>query len=157
MNSISQQDEHWMRVALVQARQAWDQDEVPVGAVVVSGYELLATAFNRSICDKDPTAHAEIVALRLASQKRQNYRLPGTTLYVTVEPCTMCVGAMIHARIDRLVFGAPEPRAGAVISRHQLLDDTGYNHQVQYLAGVSGEDCADLMCRFFKLKRERTT
>jgi len=155
MSAISQQDEHWMRIALEQARKAWSQDEVPVGAVVVSGDELLSAAYNRPICDQDPTAHAEIVALRQASQNRQNYRLPGTTLYVTIEPCTMCVGAMIHARIDRLVFGALEPRAGAVVSRHRLLDDTSYNHQVQYVAGALEEECAELMSQFFKSKRDR--
>ena len=108
--------EHWMREALSLAEQAGDADEVPVGAVIVQDGDVIGRGINQPIRTCDPTAHAEIVAIRSASQFCSNYRLPGTTLYVTIEPCTMCLGAMVHARVDRLIFGATEPRAGAVVS-----------------------------------------
>jgi tRNA(adenine34) deaminase len=128
---------------------------VPVGAVLVRGDEVLAEGFNCPIGSHDPTAHAEIVVLREAAKKIGNYRLPGTTLYVTIEPCAMCVGAMIHARVERVVFGAPEPRAGAVVSSQRLLDATHFNHRVVYEGGVLADDCSAIMQQFFRAKRQR--
>ncbi len=145
--------ERWMRQALALARQAADAGEVPVGAIVVQADEVIGCGFNQPIRSCDPTSHAEIVALRSASQFRKNYRLPGTTLYVTIEPCTMCLGAMIHARVDWLVFGASEPRAGAVVSVASVLDTARYNHQLSFLQGVLAEDCSVLLQDFFKQRR----
>lgn len=151
--SSDERDRHWMRQALAQAALAAQQGEVPVGAVLVADNRLIGAGFNTPIANHDTSAHAEIQALRQASQFRENYRLPGTTLYVTIEPCTMCVGALIHARIKRLVFGAREPRAGAVLSQLQLLDVESYNHQISYSEGVLVEECAVLMRDFFKARR----
>ncbi len=149
-------DEHWMRQALTLAQQAAEMGEVPVGAVLVSAQgELLAGGCNQPIAAHDPTAHAEIVALRAAAQQLQNYRLPGSTLYVTIEPCTMCVGAMIHARVTRVVFGAPEPRFGALVSQRRLLDEGVFNHAMQHEGGVLASECATLMRYFFRQRREQ--
>ncbi len=142
-----------MREALLLARQAGEAEEVPVGAIVVRGGEVLGRGANQPIRTCDATAHAEIVAIRSASQFCENYRLPDTTLYVTIEPCTMCLGAMIHARIGRLVFGAPEPRAGAVVSQASLLAADHYNHQLPFTEGVLAEECSELMRNFFKQRR----
>lgn len=150
---IKEQDEAWMAIALEQAALAAAKGEVPVGAVLVEGGELLATAHNAPISENDPSAHAEILALRRGSQFKQNYRLPGTTLYVTIEPCTMCVGAIVHARVKRLVFGALEPRAGAVQSQFNLLDTPGYNHQVEYVGGVLADECGQQLQEFFRSRR----
>lgn len=147
-------DERWMRLALEQAEIAARQQEVPVGAVLVAKNELLAAAHNQPIVTRDATAHAEIQAIRQASQIKSNYRLPGTTLYVTIEPCTMCVGALVHARIDRVVFGAREPRAGALVSRFSLLDGDNYNHRVSYAEGILAEQCGQLMEEFFTARRK---
>ncbi len=146
-------DRYWMQQALAQAEIAAMHNEVPVGAVLVENRQLIAAAYNSPIANHDTSAHAEIQALRQASQFKANYRLPGTTLYVTIEPCTMCVGALIHARVERLVFGAREPRAGAVVSRLQLLNEQGYNHRISYTEGILAEDCAGLMQRFFQARR----
>lgn len=146
-------DEHWMQLALEQAQLAANHGEVPVGAVLVKDGELIASGFNQPISSCDPSAHAEIVCVRAAAKKLSNYRLPGTTLYVTIEPCTMCVGALIHARIERLVFGAPEPRAGAVVSAAQLLEGTQFNHRIVAEGGVLADQCATLMQKFFREKR----
>ncbi|GJM12282.1 MAG: tRNA-specific adenosine deaminase [Pseudohongiella sp.] len=146
--------ERWMREALLLAQQAGDADEVPVGAVVVREGEIIGRGFNQPIRTYDATAHAEIVAIRSASQFCNNYRLPGTTLYVTIEPCTMCLGAMIHARIGTLVFGAAEPRAGAVVSQASLIDAQHFNHKISYVQGVLADDCAALMQAFFKSRRQ---
>ena len=145
--------ERWMTLALKQAEAAAQAGEVPVGAVLIAEGEVLAEAHNRSISAQDPTAHAEILALRAAAISRQNYRLPRTTLYVTIEPCMMCVGALIHARIDQLVFGAREPRSGAVISQQNLLDSTSLNHKVRYREGVLAEECGNIMQVFFQSRR----
>ena len=142
-----------MRLALELARKAQALDEVPVGAVLVSGGEVIGRGHNRSVSGNDPTAHAEIEALRQAARKAGNYRLPGATLYVTIEPCAMCVGAMIHARIARLVFGAREPRAGAVLSRESLADKTWLNHRIEVAEGVLAEECGALLTEFFARKR----
>lgn len=148
-------DENWMRQALVLADAAAAHGEVPVGAVLVSAQgELLGTGFNHPIASHDPTAHAEIVALRAAARAQQNYRLPGSTLYVTIEPCTMCVGAMIHARVARVVFGAPEPRFGALVSQRRLLEEGGFNHMMQMEGGVLALECGALMRDFFKARRD---
>ena len=146
-------DVRFMQVALGLAREAQALDEVPVGAVIVSDGKVIGQGHNRPVKAKDPTAHAEIEALRQAAYKAGNYRLPGATLYVTIEPCAMCVGAMIHARIGRLVFGAREPRAGAVMSRESLAQKTWLNHRIEVIEGVLAEDCGALLTDFFSRKR----
>jgi tRNA(adenine34) deaminase len=148
--------EYWMLAALEQAEIAASNNEVPIGAVLVDveSDESIGNGFNQPICANDPTAHAEIVALRSASQFKQNYRLPGTILYVTIEPCTMCIGALIHARVELLVFGAREPRAGAVVSQQALLNETYYNHRIDHIEGVLAGRCSELVQQFFKLKRQ---
>jgi len=148
-------DEEWMRLALQQAEQAALHQEVPVGAVLVDQDHCIAQSHNQPICQHDPSAHAEIQTLRLAGQQRQNYRLPDTTLYVTLEPCLMCVGALLHARIQRLVFGAYEPKTGAVQSIWQLLDDPAHFHQIDYQGGVLEEDCRQQLQAFFKSRRQQ--
>lgn len=148
-------DDHWMRQALALAQQGSAVDEVPVGALLVRGDAVIGEGWNRPITSHDPTAHAEIVALRQAALGQNNYRLPDTTLYVTLEPCTMCVGAMIHARIGRLVFGAREPRAGAVCSHFRLLDAEGiYNHRIAWEEGVLASECSQLLTAFFQRRRQ---
>ncbi|HEY5739669.1 MAG TPA: tRNA adenosine(34) deaminase TadA, partial [Gammaproteobacteria bacterium] len=134
-----------MRRALEQARKAAALGEVPVGAVLVgeSG-ELIAEGHNQPIAAHDPSAHAEIVVLRAAAQQLGNYRLPGTTLYVTIEPCVMCVGALVHARVQRLVYGAVEPRTGAIASAHRLFDSGEFNHRPRIDAGILADECARL-------------
>jgi len=143
-----------MLQALEQAHKAASCDEVPVGAVVVdkSG-ELLARGYNQPISTLDPTAHAEIVVIREAAKRLQNYRLVDTTLYVTLEPCAMCVGALVQARVGRIVFGALEPKTGAIRSAHQLFDSTQFNHSPKISGGVLEAECSDLMSQFFQLKR----
>lgn len=147
-------DEAFMRQALVLADTAAEQDEVPVGALVVLDGEIIGRGFNSPIMDNDASAHAEINALRDASIKLSNYRLPECTLYVTLEPCTMCIGAMIHARIGRLVFGAKEPRAGAVESQLLLLDQNFFNHHIEWCGGVLASESSDKLKQFFKAKRK---
>jgi len=146
-------DEKWMREALAAAGEAGRQGEVPVGAVAVLGGELIARAWNRPIAANDPTAHAEILALRAAAQRQGNYRLPGLTLYVTLEPCLMCVGAMLHARVSRLVFGAADPKSGAVHSVWQLAEDERHNHKMAVTGGILAEECGLLLRQFFHAKR----
>ena len=146
-------DEQWMRRALTLAEQAARHEEVPVGAVLVRGEELLGEGWNQVISAADPTAHAEIVALRAAAAQAGNYRLPGTTLYVTLEPCTMCAGAMVHARVERLVFAAREPRAGAICSNCETLDAGYYNHRVQWEEGPLADESAALLQSFFRARR----
>lgn len=143
-----------MRRALALADRAEQAGEVPVGAVIVRDGAVLGEGYNQPISSNDPTGHAEIVALRAAAQAVCNYRLPGAVLYVTLEPCTMCIGAMIHARIARVVFGAPEPRAGAVISQLQLADADHYNHRMAYTQGVLAEQSADKLRQFFRARRK---
>ena len=144
-----------MHAALTEARKAMDADEVPIGAVVALGDEIVAAAFNQPISTVDPTAHAEIQALRAAALKVGNYRLTGATLCVTVEPCAMCVGAMVHARVGTLVYGAPEPKTGAVRSTMTLVDDPSWNHRVTVVAGIMADECRELLQQFFKEKRSR--
>jgi tRNA(adenine34) deaminase len=147
-------DEKWMRLALAVATKAGEAGEIPVGAVAVAGGEMLAVAGNCPITAHDPTAHAEIVALRQAAARLGNYRLPGLTLYATLEPCLMCVGAMIHARIGRLVFGALDPKTGAVQSRWRLAEESWHNHKIDITGGVLAEDCGALLRQFFRAKRQ---
>ena len=149
------QDTAWMRLAIEQAHQAESLGEVPVGAVLVIDGALIAAAFNAPISGCDPSAHAEIAVLRKAAELRKNYRLPFSTLYVTIEPCTMCMGAMIHSRVQRVVFGAREPRAGAVVSQLQLAGQSFYNHQIEVTEGVLADDCGALVSTFFRAKRKR--
>lgn len=142
-----------MREALVLARQAGGEGEVPIGAVAVVDGALVGRGRNRPIATVDPTAHAEIEALRMAGRALGNYRLPGCVLYVTVEPCAMCAGALVHARVARLVYGTVEPKSGAVVSTNRLLESPGLNHRVEVTAGVLAADCAKLLVEFFAAKR----
>ena len=142
-----------MREALQLAREAERRGEVPVGAVVVANGEIVGRGCNQPITTNDPTAHAEIVALREAARRIGNYRLTGAALYVTIEPCQMCVGAMIHARIARVVYGAPEPKAGAIESAMRAHEHPSLNHRMTAEGGVLGEECAAVMRAFFASRR----
>ena len=145
-----------MRLALEEARRAAEAGEVPVGAVVVLEGRVIAAGHNQPIGSQDPTAHAEIVAMRAASRAMGNYRLTGSTLYVTVEPCLMCVGAMVHARIAELVFGAPEPKAGAVISTQRAHEHAALNHRLNVTGGLLADECGALLKEFFSKRRAGT-
>ncbi|NYT77363.1 tRNA adenosine(34) deaminase TadA [Alcaligenaceae bacterium] len=152
---FSQFDEEAMRMALAQARLARDAGEVPVGAVVVDGSgNVLGHGFNRTISGHDPTAHAEIVALRQAAVVMQNYRLPDASLYVTLEPCVMCMGAMLHARLRRIVYGATDPKTGACGSVLTLQSQPQLNHQTQVVGGLLAAECGDLLRQFFRERRQ---
>lgn len=144
-----------MRLALSQAQHAWDLGEVPVGAVVVKDGEVIATGFNQPIGKHDPTAHAEIMALRAAAEKLGNYRLPGCELYVTLEPCIMCAGAMMHARLARVVYGAADPKTGAAGSVVNLFAQEQLNHHTELVGGVMADACGQLLKDFFAERRER--
>lgn len=148
-------DESFVRVALEEARLAYEEDEVPVGAVITVKEKILARAHNCTIAGNDPSAHAEILAIRKAAERIGNYRLCETTLYVTVEPCVMCSGAIIHARIQRVVFGAPDPKNGAVVSLYNILKDRRLNHSVEVIGGVLSDECGEILSRFFSEKRVR--
>jgi tRNA(adenine34) deaminase len=142
-----------MQMALAEARAAAEAGEVPVGAVIVLGNRVVARAANRVIGDSDPTAHAEIVALRAAAKALGNYRLPGTTLYVTLEPCSMCAGAMVHARIARLVYGCDDPKSGAVRAFFGNFDSLKLNHRFEVVSGVLADECAAELQAFFAARR----
>ena len=146
-------DIDWMRHALSLAAQAAAEGEVPVGAVLVRDDELIAEGWNRPIALHDPSAHAEMLAMREAAARIGNYRLTGTTLYVTLEPCVMCAGAIVHARVDRLVFGARDPKAGAVDSVYDVIARPRLNHVVQWQGGVLEEECGALLRDFFRARR----
>tara|TARA_B100002003_G_scaffold56865_1_gene52387 strand:- start:6980 stop:7432 length:453 start_codon:yes stop_codon:yes gene_type:complete len=146
-------DEYWMQQALILADRANEFGEVPVGAVVVRDDAIVGKGFNQTISARDPTAHAEIVALRDAAQILDNYRLVDSDLFVTIEPCTMCTGALVHARIRRLIYGAREPRAGAVDSSIHALSNPSLNHQVEVVSGVCEDEAAKKLSVFFKAKR----
>lgn len=146
-------DNYYLQQALELAQQAEEQGEVPVGALLVWNNEIIAKGWNQSITNSDPTAHAEIIALRQGAQHLKNYRLLDSTLYVTLEPCAMCIGAIIHARVKRLVFGAYDPRAGAVSSVFTIPEAPQLNHRVEILGGVMHDACGDLLRRFFKKRR----
>jgi len=145
--------EDFMRVALAEAREALAAGEVPVGAVVVVGDVIVGQAHNAPIGLVDPSAHAEVLALREAARKIGNYRLPDATLFSTLEPCAMCCGAVIQARVAGVVYGAPDPRAGAIESLYRLLDDPRLNHRVEALGGVLADECGALLREFFETKR----
>ena len=146
-------DEHYMEMALAEARNAAGAGEVPVGAVILVDGVIVARAFNKPVSTNDPTAHAEMLALREAAQKAGNYRLSSATVYCTIEPCMMCAGAMIHARIARLVFGALDPKAGSAGSIYNVLTDPRLNHRVDVLFGVCQAECASLLQSFFEKRR----
>lgn len=147
-------DFYYMGEALDQAREALTAGEVPVGAVLVGeGGEILARAFNRPIGLNDPTAHAEVLALRAAAQRLGNYRLPGVSLYVTIEPCLMCLGAMLTARLKRLVFGASDPKGGACVSLYRIPEDSRLNHHLEVTGGVREAECRQLLQQFFQGRR----
>ena len=146
-------DKQWMKKAIALASQAASCGEVPVGAILVKDNEVVGEGFNRSIMDHDSTAHAEVIAIRDAARKTENYRLLGATLYVTLEPCMMCVGAMVHARVDRLVYGAADPKTGVVDSCDQLLGSQYLNHNVSVTRGVLTEECSQQLSNFFRTRR----
>jgi tRNA(adenine34) deaminase len=143
----------YMRHAVRLAHLAESEGEVPVGAVLVKDETVIGEGWNRPIVDNDPTAHAEIMAIRQAGERVSNYRLLDTTLYVTLEPCLMCVGAIVHARIGRVVFGAKDPKRGAIVSALQLSDLRFINHQVPWVADVLADECSQLLVNFFKQRR----
>jgi tRNA(adenine34) deaminase len=149
-----QEDIAWMGLALEQARQAYELGEVPVGAVAVFENQIIGAGFNRKESDQDPTAHAEMIALRQAAQKLGNWRLIGVTLYCTLEPCPMCAGAMIQGRLQRLVYGAPDTRFGADGTVIEVLSEPAFNHRVQVTSGVLAEEAGDLLQRFFRRLRD---
>jgi tRNA(adenine34) deaminase len=144
----------WMKLALEQARVALDSGEVPVGAVIIKDGQPVGRGFNRNLLDKDPTAHAEVVALRDAAARLGNHRLPGCTLVCTIEPCAMCAGAMVHARISRLVYGAADPKAGAAGSVLEVTNHPRLNHRIDVTPGVLAEACSDLLRSFFVERRK---
>jgi len=156
-NPIEDRDSQYMREALREARRGHREGEVPVGAVVIQGEEIIARAHNRPVHLNDPSAHAEILALRRAGRKLGNYRLPGCTLYVTIEPCAMCVGAIVQARIQRLVVGAMDLKAGACGSVLAVLNNRKLNHQVVFNSGVLQADCAAMLREFFRERRKTKT
>jgi tRNA(adenine34) deaminase len=149
----SETDISFMREALREAERAGESGEVPVGAVVVQGSEVVGRGRNQPITENDPTAHAEVVALRDAARTLGNYRLTGVRLYVTIEPCLMCVGAMVHARVGTLLFGTREPKAGAVVSSQQALEHPALNHRVEVVEGILADESRDLLQRFFQARR----
>ncbi len=148
-------DALWMEEALVEAAKGRDLDEVPVGAVVVRDGQVIARACNRPISSCNPVAHAEILALQLAAEAIGNYRLVDCDLYVTLEPCTMCAGAIVHSRIRRLVYGALEPKAGAVVSVTQVLEQPQMNHRVAVVGGVLQDRCSEMISDFFRARRQQ--
>ena len=152
--SQSEQDLYWMRHALELAARAESEGEVPVGAIVVFENKIIGEGWNRPIIDNDPTAHAEIMALRSAATKINNYRLLDTTLYVTLEPCIMCSGAIIHSRVKRVVYGAKDPKAGAVESAFTILGTDCLNHKVNVTRNILAEECSQVLTDFFKKRRQ---
>ena len=148
-------DEHFMQLALEQARLGGLRGEVPVGAVVVQEGEVVGSGFNCPISTRDPSAHAEMVAIRAAAARLENYRLPGSTLYVTLEPCSMCAGLIVHSRIARVIYGTTEPKAGVAVSRGQFFQQDFLNHRVLVEGGVLAEACSSLLSDFFKARRQK--
>jgi tRNA(adenine34) deaminase len=146
-------DYDFMKIALEEAQDGYRRGEVPVGAVLVREGNILAQAHNSPIALNDPSAHAEMLVLRKAAEIMGNYRLAGAELYVTIEPCIMCAGAIIHARVERVIFGARDPKCGAVVSLYNVLDDKRLNHQVKVTEGIMGDECGEIISRFFKEKR----
>lgn len=151
---VSPDDARWMQLALEQAQLALEAGEVPVGAVIIKDGQPVGSGFNRNLMDKDPTAHAEVVALRQAAARLGNHRLPGCTLVCTIEPCAMCAGAMVHARISRLVYGAADPKAGAAGSVLEIANHPRLNHRIEVTPGVLAEECSELLRDFFAERRK---
>jgi tRNA(adenine34) deaminase len=149
-----EKDKHFMKAALKAAKKAWENGEVPVGAVLVKDDEIISTGQNSPITSNDPTAHAEIIALREGGEKLKNYRLIDTILYVTIEPCTMCMGAIMHARVKKLVFGTFDPKAGAAGSLFDFTIENKFNHNVEVKSGILESECRELIQDFFKQKRK---
>lgn len=147
-------DETWMQRALAEARAAQEAGEVPVGAVIVRNGELIATGQNRNLRDHDPSAHAEVVALRAAGELLGNYRLEECEMYVIIEPCAMCAGALVHARVKRLIYGAKDPKAGAVDSVMNVINHPRLNHQMEVTMAVLEEQCAQMLREFFRARRQ---
>jgi len=151
--SVTENDTFFMRLALEEAEAAFHADEVPVGAVIVQGDAIIARTHNSRESSNDPTGHAELLALRIAAWKRRNWRLSEATLYVTKEPCIMCAGTMINARLGRLVYGCRDTKGGAVDSLYAILSDKRLNHQVEVVSGVLEEECAEILKKFFRERR----
>jgi tRNA(adenine34) deaminase len=154
MSENTQLDQEFMMLALEQGQLAYDAGEVPVGAIVVLDGEVVGRGYNQPITSLDPSAHAEIVAIRDAAKTIGNYRLSGATLYVTVEPCSMCAGCLVHSRVDRLVYAATEPKSGVVESAMTFFDNRFLNHKVETCSGVLAQNASDMMSSFFKMRRE---
>jgi tRNA(adenine34) deaminase len=154
-NKFMTKDEQWMQIAIKEAKLAKKKNEIPVGAVLVKNDKLITRAHNQPIIKNDPTAHAEIELLRKAGKKKENYRLVGSTLYVTLEPCAMCFGAMIHARIERIVFGAFDPKTGVCGSCMSLNKESFFNHKISVTGGILDKECSELLRLFFKSKRSK--
>ena len=148
-------DEKWMNVAIMEAKLAMKENEIPVGSVLVLNEKIIAKAHNQPIGNNDPTAHSEIQLLRKAGKQKENYRLVGSTLYVTLEPCAMCFGAMIHARIERIVFGASDPKTGVCGSCIDLNNEYFFNHKISITGGILDKECSELLRLFFKSKRSK--
>lgn len=146
-------DEDFMKIALEEASLAYKKGEVPVGALMVRKGRIIARAHNSPIANRDPSAHAEILVLRRAAEEMENYRLTGCELYVTLEPCIMCAGAIVQARLARVIFGARDPKCGAVVSLYGLLADNRLNHQVEVTEGILEKECGEILSRFFRQKR----
>jgi tRNA(adenine34) deaminase len=146
--------EQWMMEALMEARKAEEEGEIPVGAVLLLNEKIVARSHNSSIQKNDPTAHAEIVSLRQAGRAIRNYRLPGSILIVTIEPCVMCMGAMIHARVEEVIYGAPDPKAGAAGSCFHLAEDAQLNHKIRVTSGVLESECSAILKNFFSSRRK---
>lgn len=153
---FTNEDRIWMETALNEACNSSTFSEVPVGAIITDGYTLLAAAGNRPVSSNDPTAHAEINAIRMAAQNQGNYRLTGATLYVTLEPCIMCMGAIIHSRIKRLVFGAADPKSGAAVSRYRIGSDGLLNHSLIVEGGLLEQECGAVLKTFFRNRRDNS-
>jgi tRNA(adenine34) deaminase len=153
MEQLYDADNHWMSLALEEARAAESAGEIPVGCVIVANERALARAGNRTVAHNDPTAHAEMVAIRAAAQALGNYRLTGATLYVTIEPCAMCAGALVQARIARLVYGADDPKGGAIRSCFAILDSSRLNRRVEVTSGVLADECSAVLQVFFSSRR----
>ena len=147
------EDEKWMQIAIIEANLAKSQDEVPVGAVLVKKGQLISQGHNQPISKNDPTAHAEIQVIRNVCKKQKNYRLVGTTLYVTLEPCAMCFGAMVHARVKRIVYGAHDPKTGVCGSSEDLTNANCFNHKIALVSGVLENECKQLLNKFFISRR----
>jgi tRNA(adenine34) deaminase len=153
MNMLKEHDVRFMRLALEQAEKARAEGEVPVGAILIMGRDVLAAVHNKPVSLNDPSAHAEMLAMRKAAERSGNYRLIGSTLYVTLEPCIMCAGAIIQARVSRIVYGADDPKSGAVESLYSILSDRRLNHTVEVTGGILKAECSEILSRFFREKR----